>query len=176
MNNIEVEVRSFISKEKYDELFDFFKKNADFVNEDSQETHYFDSKDDIRIQKNKKSAKVWMKKGNIHDNFREEKEIIFEKNDFEVLEKIFISLGLKVKIKWFRKRYVFNWDNIKVCLDNTKGYGYILELEIMSNNSEKEKALVILNNKMSELKISTTTKEEFSEKFKYYEENWKDLI
>src|SRR3989344_8329949 len=118
MNNIEVEIKSFISKEKYDELFDFFKRNADFVNEDLQETHYFDSKEDIRIQKNKNSAKVWIKKGSIHDNFREEKEIIFGKNDFEVLENLFISLGLKIKIKWFRRRYVFNWNNIKVCLDN----------------------------------------------------------
>ena len=29
--NIEVEIRSFISKEKYDELMEFFNKNSKFV-------------------------------------------------------------------------------------------------------------------------------------------------
>ena len=42
MENIEVEIRSFISKEKYEELLEFFKQNAELVKEDFQETHYFD--------------------------------------------------------------------------------------------------------------------------------------
>ena len=50
--NIEVELRSFISEEKYNELIDFFRTNAKFVKEDFQETHYFDVEQDLRIQKN----------------------------------------------------------------------------------------------------------------------------
>jgi uncharacterized protein YjbK len=41
MNNIEAEIRSFISKEQYDSLLDFFKTNAKFLKEDFQETFYF---------------------------------------------------------------------------------------------------------------------------------------
>ena len=44
MNNIEFEIRSFISKDKYNELIEFFKNNAEFLNEDYQETYYFDTK------------------------------------------------------------------------------------------------------------------------------------
>ena len=44
--NIEVEARSFITKEKYEEFLDFFNKNAKFVKEDYQETFYFDSEQD----------------------------------------------------------------------------------------------------------------------------------
>lgn len=62
MENIEVEVRSFISKSQYDELCIFFHENAEFLKEDSQETFYFDSKEDVRIQKNDFFAKIWMKK------------------------------------------------------------------------------------------------------------------
>ena len=82
---IEVEVRSFITKEKYDELLEFFKRNAEFINEDYQETYYFDSDADLRIQRNKFFSKIWLKKGRIHDDFREEVEIKFKKNDFEKL-------------------------------------------------------------------------------------------
>ena len=43
---IEVEIRSFISKEKYSELINFFKNlNLKFTEED-QETYYFDEKGD----------------------------------------------------------------------------------------------------------------------------------
>ena len=50
--NIETEIRSFITKEKFEELLDFFKKNASLVKEDYQETFYFDCDEDLRIQRN----------------------------------------------------------------------------------------------------------------------------
>lgn len=62
---IEVEVRSFISKSKYNELLKFFKKGGKFVNEDYQETYYFDTKEDLRIQRNNFFSKIWLKKGRI---------------------------------------------------------------------------------------------------------------
>jgi uncharacterized protein YjbK len=46
---IEVEIRSFITEEQYDNLLNFFKKNAKFVKEDEQETYYFESEQDLRI-------------------------------------------------------------------------------------------------------------------------------
>ena len=52
MNNIEVEIRSFISPEKYQELLFFFHKEGKFLNEDEQETYYFDAEEDLRIQRN----------------------------------------------------------------------------------------------------------------------------
>jgi predicted adenylyl cyclase CyaB len=175
MANIEVEVRSFIQKEKYRELLDYFKIQGKFVKEDCQETFYFDSKSDLRIQKNNFFSKIWLKKGKIHDECREELEIKFPKEDFEKLEKLFLSLGFNVKIKWFRTRHEFEWAGIKVCIDYTKGYGYIIELERMVSEDEKENALKELKKKMSELDIPITPREEFERKFKYYEENWREL-
>ncbi|MDD2388098.1 MAG: hypothetical protein PHP52_15095 [Bacteroidales bacterium] len=40
-----------------------------------------------------------MKKGKIHDDSREEIEIKFDKNDFEKLETLFLSLGYNIEIK-----------------------------------------------------------------------------
>src|SRR3989344_6831132 len=100
--DIEVEVRSFVSKEKYEELLKFFKKEGHFINEDYQETYYFNSVEDLRIQRNNFFSKIWLKKGKIHDDYREEIEIKFHKDDFEKLERLFKALGYDIEIKWFR--------------------------------------------------------------------------
>jgi predicted adenylyl cyclase CyaB len=174
--NIEVEIRSFISKEKYEELLKFFNKEGKFISEDYQETYYFDCEEDLRIQKNNFYSKIWLKKGKIHDDHREEIEIKFDKEEFEKLEKLFLTLGYNTQIKWFRTRHTFKWENIDVMIDYTKGYGYIIELEKLSNEEEKDKTLNLLKEKMKKLNIEITPKEEFDSKFKHYKEHWKELI
>jgi len=174
--NIETEIRSFISKEQFEELLEFFKKNAKFKKEDYQETFYFDCKEDLRIQRNSFYSKIWMKKGKIHDDHREEIEIKFDKSEFENLEKLFIALGYDTEIKWFRKRFKFEWEGVTVCLDFTKGYGYIIELEKMCFEYEKEKEFKVLEEKIKSLNIELSPKEEFTKKFEYYKENWRSLV
>lgn len=176
MNNIETEIRSFVSKEQYEKLLDFFKQNAKLIKEDYQETFYFDCEADLRIQRNNFFSKIWMKKGNIHDDYREELEIKFDKDEFEKLEKLFLSLGFNVQIKWFRKRFEFQWENITVCLDFTKGYGYIIELEKMTSESNKEKEYENLKQRLKSLNVNITSKEEFKKKFLEYKENWRSLV
>jgi len=44
---IEVEIRSFISKEQYSSLLEFFHKGSEYLGEDEQETFYFDSPVDL---------------------------------------------------------------------------------------------------------------------------------
>ncbi|MBI2148592.1 CYTH domain-containing protein [Candidatus Woesearchaeota archaeon] len=173
--NIEVETRSFITEEKYKELIDFFKKEGKFLKEDCQETYYFDTEEDLRIQKNNFFSKIWMKKGKLHDDYREELEIKFNKEDFEILEKLFLSLGFNVNIKWFRNRHEFIWQDISIMIDYTKGYGYIIELEKMTDEENKERISKFLKEKLEFLNIPLTPKEEFDKRFKNYKENWKEL-
>src|SRR3989344_6224395 len=166
MKNIEVEIRSFISEEKYNELLDFFSKNAELFRQDPNEvTYYFDCKEDLRIQKNADHAKLWLKKGKIHDEHREEIEVKVDRNDFELLEKFLASLGYNVAVKWHRKRHLFRWEGIEVSMGHTRGYGYIIELEKMSDENEKQENLEMLKGKLKKLGISLTQKEEFNEKY-----------
>lgn len=165
---LEIEIRSFITKKEFDNLKKFFNKNAKLIKNDFQETYYFDCPQDLRIQKNRYYSKIWLKSGKIHDEKREELEIKFDKEDFSNLLDLFTTLKYKVKIKWLRKRSEYRWRGIKVCLDNTKGYGLILELE--GKNIKKLKKM------MSELNIELTPRKEFEEKFKYYKKNWRKLI
>jgi len=158
--NIEVEIRSFISKEKYEELIKFFNENSELAKEDFQETHYFDCEQDLRIQKNNLGAKIWLKKGKIHDDAREEIEIFTEEKSFDELGKLFNELGYRVEIKWLRERKQFNWNGIKACLDYTKGYGYIIELEKKTDKEHEKEILIELKEKLNQLN----------------KENWRRLI
>lgn len=173
--NIEAEVRSFISQDQYFSLLDFFTKHANLIKEDYQETIYFDAPQDLRIQKNNFGAKLILKKGKLHDDSREELEVEIPASDFEKLESIFVALGYNVQIKWFRTRYQFEWDGITVCLDDTKGYGYIIELEKMCTKETQEEEHTKLLEKLSRLNITLTPKEDFVKKFDFYKQNWKQL-
>jgi len=172
---IEVEVRAFISDGQYSRLLNFFEKNAKLIADDKQETHYLSGGKDLRIQRNKRHAKIWMKKGKIHDDHREEIEIFTEKEDFPELEKLFLELGHVPEIKWFRKRKEYEWDDVTACLDNTKGYGKIIELEKKAKDLEKDAVLEYLKGKMKELDIDLTPREEFDSKYAHYKTNWKKL-
>lgn len=173
--NIEVEVRSFITNEQYENLIERFKQEAQFLGEDEQITYYFDTPQDLRIQKNNTYSKTWLKKGNLHDDHREEIEVRCAKEDFEKLEQLYLSLGYRVAIKWFRKRHSFTWGDISLAIDHTKGYGYIIELEKMAGEDEKEQVLVELRQAMEKLSIPQTPKEEFERRYAYYKENWRSL-
>lgn len=175
MPNIEVEIRAFITKEKYDELLNFFKLNSKLIKEDNQETFYFECAEDLRIQRNNFYSKIWLKKGKLHDDQREEIEIKFARDQFEELEKLFLALNYQVEIKWFRDRKQFDWEGLKVCLDHTLGYGYIIELELISDNEHKDEALLHIQEKLSLLNVDITPKEEFSKQFEFYKANWQKL-
>jgi len=170
---IEAELRSFITKEKHDELAKLLAPS--FVSEDDQETIYFDGPADLRIQANSAYAKVWLKKGLIHDEAREELEVRFKPEDFEVMHQLLAALGYKVKIKWFRHRKEYTWKGAKLCLDYTRGYGHILEIEKMCAEGEKEKVVVWLKGLFAELGVVITSRQEFDSKFAHYSANWLEL-
>ena len=73
--NIEVEIRSLVTKNQYDNLFKFFKKEGKFLGEEKQISYYFSGEIDLRIQKSNKSAKIWLKKGKMHADSRKEIEL-----------------------------------------------------------------------------------------------------
>ncbi len=175
MKQIEVEVRSFISEKEYNSLLEFFKKSAELIKEDYQETFYFDCTQDLRIQRNNSFAKIWLKKGKIHDKHREEIEVKVNREDFENLEELFKALNMDVEIKWYRKRFEFKWEDTKVCLDHTRGYGYIIELEKIVREEKKEEVYNELKEKLESLDVDITPKEEFEKAFDYYKRNWKKL-
>ena len=88
---------------------------------------------------------------------------------------MFDALNYAVQIKWFRTRHSFAWDDCKVMIDFTRGYGYIIELEKMADEENKDKALDDLKKRLAELDIPLTSKEEFKKRFEEYKNNWRSL-
>lgn len=174
--NIETEIRSFIDERQYKDLLKFFKKEGRFFGEEKQISYYFSGENDLRIQRSDKSAKIWLKKGKMHDDSREEIEVKLDIKEFENSKSLFEALGYEIKIEWYRRRNTFSWKGINVMLDDTKGYGRIIELEKMCKAPEKEKTIRLLRTKMEILGVQETKKEEFEKKFEYYKKNWKKLV
>jgi hypothetical protein len=63
-----------------------------------------------------------------------------------------------------------------VCLDFTKGYGYIIELEKMCTEDTKAQEFELLKQKLTSLDVEISSKEEFNEKYLYYKDNWQTLV
>ena len=175
-NNIETEIRSFITSKQHRELLRFFKRNGKFLGEENQVTYYFSGAKDLRIQKTNGSAKLWLKGGKIHENHREDIVVRCDGGDFGNLETLLLRLGYNPEIRWFRKRNNFFWRGISVAVDFTRGYGHILELEKMGGPKDGKKNRQLLLAKLKELGVKLTPKEEFAKKFSYYKKNWRKLV
>ncbi|MFP4633997.1 MAG: CYTH domain-containing protein [Candidatus Aenigmatarchaeota archaeon] len=172
----EVEVRSFISKEEYDRLLEEMERKGRKIKEDIQVTYYFSGERDLRIQKNMKFAKLWLKGGEIHDKSREELEVKFDRDDFEKLEKLLKMMGHKIEIKWYRKRNQFDWNGFKVCIDHTPGYGRIIEIEKMCEKDEEGEVYERALEALEKLNVEKTPKEKFDEKYEHYKNNWQEIL
>lgn len=175
--NVECELRAFVTPERYQDLIEKFSRIAMSGGADEQVTYYFEGNGDpdLRIQRHAYGSKIWMKKGKLHDEAREEIEIECKREDFETLENLFVALGYRISIKWFRLRHRFKWDGISVMLDHTRGYGHILELEKLCTANEREGALAELRAKFEELGVPITPKEEFEKAYARYKAGWREL-
>ena len=176
MKNFEVEARSFISEKQYKKLLQYFKEKGKLISADSDETVYFKAQKDLRIRKDSKFSYLILKEGKIHDKFRKEIEIKLAKEEFKKLEELIVSLGLKVVVRWYRRKRVYKWRGAEASLWITRGYGYLVELEKMSDEKGKIKAHQRLTNLLKSLEIKITPKKEFDKRFNYYKNNWRKII
>jgi len=174
--SLEVELKIFLTSEQYNTLLARFQAEGKLIATEDQETQYFECEQDLRIQKSTSGAKICLKKGQLHDEVREEIEVPVGKEQFEALEALIATLGFPLKVKWLRKRHTFDWQGIAVMLDDTKGYGQILELEKFVNPGEEAAALDLLHTKCDLLGLVVTPKEEFTKRYQYYLGHWQELL
>jgi len=113
----------------------------------------------------------------MHEDARREIEILCHGDgDFEKLESLFLALGYRVSIKWFRSRHVFKLDGITITLDDTKGYGKIIEFEKICLEHGRDEALTELKLRMGEFGIAPTPKEDFDRRYADYKTRWRALL
>ena len=171
----EVEVRTFITNEDYDRLLRFFKENAEYRGRREEETLYFDCDHDIRLRRTGDEVKVMFKKGETHDEIREGFEVNISPEHFDTMLEIFQGFGWNISIKWKRRREVFSWKGFRVLVDDSEGYGKILEIG-KKDAKDKEKTLEQIKELLKELKVPETLKDTFRQKYEWYSRNWQRLL
>ena len=176
MEDIEVELRSFITKQQYQRLIDKLEREAKFIGSIKEETLYLSGKEDLRLRRDNKNTYIILKGGKIHDKWRKEWKVKCSLEDFEKIKEIFRRLGCKIKIKWLRKRRIYKLKDVKIFLDNTEGYGYIIELERMTNTEDKSTIQQRLRKIMKSLGVKITPRKEFDIRFQDYRKNWRKIL
>lgn len=175
--NIEVEVRSFVDDGQYEDIKNMLDTDFRFVKSLDEMTVYFSGDKDLRMRENGTEAFVILKEGKIHDDFRKEFEVRIERGGFDNMIELFQSLGYEIEIEWRRHRLEYEKSGMKALLDDTAGYGKILELEKLVEEGDESNAHEELLNEMQHFGIDKpTSKEDFNEKFEYYKKNWRTLI
>ena len=170
---VEVEKRSFITKDKYDSLIDYFKSNKYDILAEKQITTYFKGDTDFRLMNTPNYLKLWLKKGKLHDDAREEMEVIIDKNYEQDLKKMLDILGYEVSIKWYRTRIELTYKDFKVTIDYSISYGYIVEFELLVDDESKiEAAKESISMMFKEFNIDQTPKEVFDDAYNNYKINW----
>jgi adenylate cyclase class IV len=175
----EIEKRVFLTNEQYKSLLVEFKVQS--KQPERQVTTYYSTKDknskdiDLRLMRTVEYAKLWVKRGKIHDVHREEFEVRIDlKYAFEtskILELLFES-----RIKWFRERIETKYKKASICIDKNINYDAIFEIEILvSPDEEIEKSENLLNVYLRELGLKETTKKLQNKKYKDYVSNWSKL-
>ncbi len=175
---IECELRAFVDDGTFASLRERFGKDGVASNPDEQVTYYFESNGDpdIRIQRNGRGAKIWYKGGKMHEEARREIEIPCRGEDFGRLEELFVALGYRVSIKWFRTRMTYAIGEVTATLDDTRGYGKIVEFEIACPEEGRGEALAALRSTMAAYGIEASPKEEFDRRYAAYKSDWRRLL
>lgn len=173
----EFEKRAFVSEAKYEELLRRFALKGLKLESKRQITYYLSLPADTRVQiSSDGSGKVWQKLGTIHDDAREEIELKITRDEAADVLRIFKNAGVEVKVAWCRERTKFIDGEVSVFLDNTVGYGYVVEVEMKGEIDVKEECLARLNEYLSDLDIAVTPREVFDKAYADYLASWKEKI
>lgn len=173
MKNIEVEARALVTEKEYNNLFKKLKKETKYLKEIRDETIYFNEEGNVRLRRDDEQSYLIIKAGKLHARYREEKEFVFPKKEFGRLKEVVEELGHKPAYMWQRKRKIFSWGNTKICLDDTKDYDRILELEELTDAKGKHKAYETLKEKMKKLGFAPASEKKMRQKFNEYKRKWK---
>ncbi|MFH1456256.1 MAG: hypothetical protein ABIF40_04890 [archaeon] len=172
---IENEVRGLISRNKYQDFLKLFSREGELVKVDEQLTYYFKGDQELRIQQNLSHAFVQVKIGGINSEQKQKITVRYAHEQFPELKLLFLNLGYEINSVWKRKRHEFRWGGVKVTLNDTLGYGCLIDMEVMSQEQNPE-IVNELKNKFCSLGIEPTTQEVMDDKFEWFQRHWKTFI
>jgi adenylate cyclase class IV len=172
----EVELRSFVTPAQAEAVLAQVS-SAGFtqISDERQITYYLDIPSDTRVQISTHSGKVWQKLGKMHDTSRTEFNAPMSRESAENMLEIFKNMGLGIKVAWLRHRREFTRGGLSLTVDNTVGYGWIVEVELQSAADDTAPVVEELRGELKKLGLAASPKETFDTAYKSYVANWKTL-
>jgi adenylate cyclase class IV len=172
----EIELKSLLSKEQYENLISELPKKMKLLSEERIHTRKFNSslKDDIRLRCSEKRFELVHKNGHVADITRKENTIkLSSKKEIDNFASLLTTLNFIEDPSWVTYRTDFEYsfsDNIySISLQYIENFAYILEVEagITDENKinyyeEKIKEIIL------ELGCEPINSEDFSERIKKY--------
>lgn len=145
--NIEVEIRGRIADEKFNELVDYFRKNAKFKQEKNRVLIDYstflpnegveDRQRDIRLRITNGVPEIVVKFGVWGaQEVRKELSVLAQPGDFEKLVQIFAAMGFVKGMMCVRKSQIFDYKDIEFALVEVPGHSHYFEAEIMAHSGE----------------------------------------
>lgn len=157
MNNIEVEIRGSLTKEKYNQLEAFLKNKGSFVESHDREMillHGYPGFDmnplkrlvDIRLRNTNGQCEIMIKRTASENNIgRTELSIQPVDNDWENLKELARSFGVAKGTLIHRKKEIYVYKDIEWSLVSAPGEIFYYEAEFISDTNdikEKQKTLI----------------------------------
>jgi len=143
---IEIELRSLLTKENYKRVKKLLEEKAVDLGEDNKDVYFFLLPNKIvKVVNNtsQKTAKIVIKLNRLgkgRSDF-EEIEIPINPSDFEKAVKLFSALPFEQIQNSYQKRHNYRYQGVEIALKYSESWGYHMELEIMIDNlSKKEEA------------------------------------
>lgn len=176
---IEVELRSMFSEDKYKELERFLKDNAKDLGVDDKDVYFFILPDKlVKVVNNisKGNAKMVLKLNKIGQGSGfEEIEIPIDPQYIDKAVKLFSGLGFNEIQQSFQKRHNYLYKDIELALKYSDTWGHHLELEkIINRKEDMPGAEEELRNVASEFGIHIMTDEELADFTKKKDEEYKE--
>ncbi len=90
------------------------------------------------------------------------------------LDKILVDSKFSYQAKWSREREEYKLEDINICIDKNAGYGYLVEFEMIVEDSSKiEHAKKKIYELMKKIDVDELQQERLERMFDYYNKNWK---
>jgi len=170
--NIEVEIRGLILDEKYQEVKEFFDKNAKKVGvKDRILIDYStflpggieERTKDIRLRVTNGIPEIIVKLGEWGGaEQRKELSIKTERGTFDLLTEIFAALGYEKGVLAVRKSHVYEYKDTEFALVEVPDHSYYFEAERMIDEGEDADEIIKeMENLCAELGLSVISREDF---------------
>lgn len=178
-NNIEVEHRGVLTKEKFDSIKQFLEKKGKFVKEkDRFSVIYFPrgkerlgvpkSPLDLRVRITNKKAEIIMKYGKSSGaDARKEFSFPIDPNQFEEATEFLFYLGFYYGALQATKTYVYMYKDVEFAIVNAPAFGHYFEAEILTGKKEIQNANQKIMSVMKELGLEVLSEKDF---YKWLEE------